>query len=272
LRRALAALGATALLLLVSASPAAPEGRIVIHGAAAGTHLRLGVSDGELTVTGPMAEATEGCELAPGKGAATCPLADVGQVEIETGPSEDKVEVLDQLPVPLIAYLGAGSDKLIGNDEPDSCHPQGTPRNRCIGNGGNDICVSAPVNTDCVGGPGEDLCKTSDGSDGCWGGPGSDICSMGAGQDGCHGEAGNDRLFGGPGGDQLYGGEGYDLCNGEAGLGQMHRCEIKPPGPGIPRCDCAQLDRQLDFSARRSLAEASRPGSHPTPDASSKIG
>jgi Ca2+-binding RTX toxin-like protein len=235
LRRALAALGAAVLLLLVSASPAAPEGRIVIHGAATGTHLRLSISGGDLRVTGPMAEATEGCELAPGHGAATCPLGDAGQVEVDTGPGEDKVEVLDKLPVPLIAYLGAGSDKLIGNGEPDSCHPQGTPRNRCVGGGGNDVCVAAPVNTDCVGGPGNDFCRTSDGSDGWWGGPGSDYCSMGAGQDGCHGEAGDDRLYGGPGGDQLYGGEGSDLCDGEEGLGKAHECELKTRRPGIPR-------------------------------------
>jgi Ca2+-binding RTX toxin-like protein len=235
LRRALAAFAVAALLLLVAASTATTEGRIVIHGAEAGTHLRLSVIGGDLLVTGPMAEATEGCELAPGNVAATCALSDAGQVEVDTGPANDKVEVLNKLPVPLVAYLGDGSDKLIGNGEPDSCHPQGTPRNRCIGNGGNDICIGAPVNTDCVGGPGNDYCRTSDGSDGCWGGPGNDFCSMGAGQDGCHGEAGDDRLYGGPGNDQLYGGEGSDLCDGEEGQGKARECELKPRDPGIPR-------------------------------------
>jgi RTX calcium-binding nonapeptide repeat (4 copies) len=235
LRRALAAFGVAALLLLIVAGPAAPEGRIVIHGAEAGTHLRLSLSGGELIVTGPMTEATEGCSFVRGHSAAICPLSGVGQVEVDTGPAEDKVEVLEKLPVPLIAYLGAGSDKLIGSGEADSCHPQGTPRNRCIGNGGNDVCVAAPVNTDCVGGPGNDYCRTSDGSDGCWGGPGSDYCSMGAGEDGCHGEAGNDRLYGGPGADQLYGGEGSDLCDGEEGLGKAHECELRPRGAGIAR-------------------------------------
>ena len=47
------------------------------------------------------------------------------------GPSSDKVEVLDRLPIPLTVYLGAGSDKLIGNGEPDTCYPEGTKRNRC---------------------------------------------------------------------------------------------------------------------------------------------
>ena len=227
MRRALAAFGAAALLLLIIAGPAAPEGRIVIHGAETGTHLRLSVSGGDLLVGGPMAEASEGCELAGGNGA-TCPLGDIGQVEVDTGPAEDKVEVLSRLPVPLIAYLGAGSDKLIGNDEPDSCHPQGTPRNRCIGNSGDDICIAAPVNTDCVGGRGNDICRTSDGSDGCWGGPGNDFCSMGAGQDGCHGEGGDDRLYGEGGDDRLYGGDGRDYCDGAPDPGRSQACEAGP--------------------------------------------
>ena len=198
----------------------------MIHGAETGTHLRLSVSGSDLFVSGPMAEATEGCQFTADNSAATCPLSHAGEIEVDTGPNDDKVEVLNKLPVSLIAYLGAGSDKLIGSGEPDTCYPQGTPRNRCIGEGGNDVCIAAPVNTDCVGGPGNDYCRTSDGSDGCWGGPGNDFCSMGGGQDGCHGETGNDRLYGGPGGDQLYGGEGSDLCDGEPGLGKAHECEL----------------------------------------------
>ncbi len=223
------------MLLLVIASTAAPEGRIVIHGTEAGTHLRLSVAGDNLLVTGPMAEATEGCDFVREHSVAVCPLGNAGEVEVETGPGDDKVEVLDKLPVPLTAFLGAGSDKLIGSGERDTCYPQGTPRNRCIGEGGNDVCISGPVNTDCVGGAGNDFCKTGDGSDGCWGGPGNDFCSMGGGQDGCHGEGGDDRLYGGPGGDQLYGGEGSDLCDGEAGLGKTRECELRPPPLRNPR-------------------------------------
>ncbi len=228
MRRALASLAVAALLLLVVASAATPEDRVVIRGAASGTHLRLSVSGSSLLVTGPMSDATEGCRFTRGHGAATCSLAGVGGIEVDTGPADDKVTVLDRLPVPLTAYLGEGSDKLIGNAEPDTCYPQGTPRNRCIGEGGNDVCISAPVNTDCVGGGGDDYCKTGKGSDGCWGGPGNDVCLMGDGQDGCHGEGGDDRLYGGPGGDQLYGGNGSDYCDGEPGLGKAHECEVKP--------------------------------------------
>jgi len=222
-------------MLLVSASAATPEGLIVIRGPASATHLRLSVSGSSLLVSGPMAEATEGCRLSSDHGAATCSLAHVGAIEVDTGPANDKVTVLDPLPIPLTAYLGDGSDKLTGSAERDTCYPQGTPRNRCIGEGGDDVCVSAPVNTDCVGGGGDDFCKTSDGSDGCWGGPGDDVCVMGAGEDGCHGEGGDDRLYGGRGGDQLYGGDGSDYCDGEPGLGQARECEIKPRRRRSPR-------------------------------------
>jgi Ca2+-binding RTX toxin-like protein len=225
LRRALAILAAAALLLLITAGAATPESRIVIRGAEPGTHLRLSVSGSDLIVTGPMAEATEGCRFVRGHGAATCSFGDAGSIEVATGPGDDKVEVLDRLPFPLTVYLGAGSDKMIGSGEPDACYPQGTPRNRCIGEGGDDICITAPVNTDCVGGPGDDYCRTGAGSDGCWGGPGDDVCLMGDGQDGCHGEAGNDRLYGGPNSDQLYGGDGIDYCDPQPDGGRLHDCE-----------------------------------------------
>jgi hypothetical protein len=210
-----------------SASPS--SGIILIRGADSGSHLRLTVSGGRLLVNGHLAaEAPSGCRLGPGYSAATCRLAEASSIVVEMGSANDKVTVLDPLPVPLTAYLGSGSDKLIGNAESDTCYPQGSPRNRCIGNGGDDVCVSGPVNTDCVGGPGDDYCKTGSGSDGCWGGPGRDECLMGRGQDGCHGEDGDDRLFGGGDGDQLYGGEGLDYCDGGPGIGRSHECEAGP--------------------------------------------
>jgi len=232
LRRALLTAVVVALVFFALSAAASPRGGIIqIQGAASGSHLRLTVDGGQLLVNGSPAGGTpRGCRLARGYATATtsCRLGEAAAVVLEMGPSEDKIEVLDPLPVPLTAYLGSGSDKLIGNDEPDTCYPQGTARNRCIGGGGNDICISAPVNTDCVGGPGDDYCKTGAGSDGCWGGPGRDECLMGAGQDGCHGEAGDDRLFGGEGADQLYGGDGNDYCDGGPGIGRSHECEAGP--------------------------------------------
>lgn len=169
-----------------------------------------------------------------------CPLAGAGMIEVDMGPSDDKVEVLDPLPIPLTAHLGAGSDKLIGNSERDTCYPEASKRNRCYGGGGNDVCITGQKNSDCVGDGGDDYCRHGAGSDGCWGdfspkpddprqgAPGNDICRMGPGEDGCHGGPGNDRLYGGPGADQLYGGPGHDYCNGGPGVGRSHGCEAGP--------------------------------------------
>lgn len=230
MRRVSFIVGVVALYLLAFAGPASTrDGLIVIHAADSGSHLRLTTSGSQLLVNGYLAaERPSDCRPSRGERATSCGLEGATSIVLEMGSSGDKVEVLDPLPVPLVAYLGSGSDKFIGNSEPDTCYPQGTRRNRCGGGGGDDICISAPVNTDCVGGPGNDYCRMSGGSDGCWGGPGRDECLMGGGQDGCHGEGGDDRLFGGPSSDQLYGGEGFDYCNGGPGVGRSHECETGP--------------------------------------------
>jgi Ca2+-binding RTX toxin-like protein len=219
-------LAAAALIFGGLCGTASTQSGIVIRTAEEGSHLRLTVSGNQLQVNGRLADAAPaGCRFMRARSVTSCGLAEASSVVVEMGPADDKVEVLDPLPVPLTAYLGAGSDKLIGNAEADTCYPQGTARNRCIGGGGNDICIAAPVNTDCVGEGGNDYCKMGSGSDGCWGGAGDDTCLMGPGQDGCHGEAGNDRLFGGPSPDRLYGGPGFDYCDGGPGIGQSHECE-----------------------------------------------
>ena len=229
MRRVFPIVGVLAVFLFGTGSAASTREPIVIHGAASGSHLLLTVHGSRLLVEGHMAQARPGgCRFTRGHSAAACPLGKASTIVVEMGPNGDKVEVLDPLPVPLTAYLGAGSDKLIGNAEPDTCYPQGTRRNRCIGGAGDDVCVSAPINTDCVGGAGDDYCRVRDGSDGCWGGPGRDVCVMGAGHDGCHGEGGADRLYGGPASDQLYGGRGRDYCDGGPGIGYSHDCEAGP--------------------------------------------
>lgn len=217
-----------ALWLGVLPASSGSQSEIVIRGASSGTHLRLSTRGSRLLVEGRLARGEQaGCQTTR-RSAAVCPLAHVGGITVETGPSPDKVEVLSPLPTRLTAYLGAGSDKLIGSGEPDTCYPQGTMRNRCIGGGGDDVCISGPVNTDCLGGAGNDYCRMSKGSDGCWGGTGNDTCVMGAGEDGCHGEAGDDRLEGGAGADRLYGGPGRDYCDGGPGRGRSAGCEAGP--------------------------------------------
>lgn len=215
--------------LLVAPSVATPAGQISIFGADSGTHLTMTVDNGRLVVTGPMsAEHPHGCHLSGDLMKAVCPLAEASSIEVTLGPSGDFLEVADPMPVPITAYLGSGSDKMIGNAEPDTCYSQGSRRNRCIGGAGNDICITGEKNSDCVGDAGNDYCETADGSDGCWGGEGDDICKMGPGQDGCHGEGGNDRLYGGANPDQLYGGTGWDYCNGGPGRGKSHSCDAGP--------------------------------------------
>jgi RTX calcium-binding nonapeptide repeat (4 copies) len=216
-------------LLLGGANTASTQERIVVKGAASGSHLRLSVSGGRLVVKGWMTRAKpHGCRFARYRMVAYCSLRDAGSIEVIMGPSGDMVEVLDRLPAPLTIRLGDGSDKFIGNGERDTCYSEGARRNRCIGGGGNDVCITGERNSDCVGGPGDDYCKHGAGSDGCWGGPGNDVCRMGPGQDGCHGDAGRDMLFGGSSADKLYGGGGRDHCDGTPGWGYSLACEAGP--------------------------------------------
>ncbi len=221
--------GLTAIALLALPSLASPAGRIVVFGNASGSHLKVTKGGGNIVVEGTMAPAqSQGCSLTSARQVAVCPISGAGGIEIEMGPGNDFVQVLDPLPFTLTVHLGDGEDKFIGNAERDICYPEGSRRNRCIGEGGDDVCITGSRNSDCVGGPGEDYCRTSTGSDGCWGGPGDDVCYMGPGQDGCHGEAGDDRLYGEHDPDQLYGGDGFDYCDGGPGTGFSHACESGP--------------------------------------------
>jgi Ca2+-binding RTX toxin-like protein len=226
-RLLLLVLALTALLAVPSA--ASPAGQIVIYGNQAGTNLTLTTEGSRIVVTGHMGAAhPRGCRLSVNHFRAVCRVAGASSIELDMGPSGDFVEVADPLPLPVTAYLGDGSDKMIGNAEVDNCYSEGARRNRCIGGGGNDVCITGEQNSDCVGEGGNDYCETQDGSDGCWGGPGNDVCRMGPGMDGCHGEGGNDRLYGGASPDQLYGGVGYDYCNGGPGRGKSHSCDAGP--------------------------------------------
>jgi hypothetical protein len=217
------------LALLVVPSAASPAGQIVIFGTHAGTHLVVTTEAGKLKVHGRMGrDRPIGCHITRNRMNATCSLRGVAQIEIDMGPDGDFVHIADPLPFPVIAHLGAGSDKYIGNAERDTCYSEGARRNRCIGKGANDVCITGRKNSDCVGGPGNDYCKTGAGSDGCWGGKGDDICYMGPGMDGCHGGKGDDILYGGANPDQLYGGGGFDYCDGAPGRGRSHACNVGP--------------------------------------------
>lgn len=229
LGRSLIATVLTALALLLVPSAANPAGQIVVYGAPSGSTLTLSSDGDRILVKGTMARtAPEGCRMKVHHRLAVCSLKGASSIQVVMGPSGDFVRVEDPLPLPLTVYLGSGSDKFIGNSEVDTCYPEGARRNRCVGGGGDDICITGEDNSDCVGGPGDDYCRHGNGSDGCWGGPGDDVCVMGPGQDGCHGEEGDDRLYGGAHPDQLYGGPGYDYCDGGPGWGKSHECDEGP--------------------------------------------
>ena len=218
----------TVIALLAVPGVATPASKIVIYGAHSGATLSLTTKGGKIVVKGNMANhKPRGCRFTRGHRVAVCTRR-ASSIEIQMGPSGDFVRVKERLPVPLTIHLGGGSDKFIGHGERDTCFPGGARRNRCIGGGGNDTCITGPRNSDCVGGPGDDYCHHGTGSDGCWGGPGNDVCVMGPGQDGCHGEAGNDRRYGGAQPDQLYGGRGHDYCNVGPGWGKSHACDAGP--------------------------------------------
>jgi hypothetical protein len=215
--------------LLALPTAATPVSKIVIFGSHGGSTLRLHPrGHNKLVVKGNMGHHLRGCHFTRGHRKAVCALRGVGAIEVKMGPNGDKVKVTKSLPLPLVVHLGRGSDKFIGKGERDICFSEGSRRNRCIGGGNNDVCITGNRNSDCVGGRGNDFCHHGAGSDGCWGGRGSDICIMGPGQDGCHGGSGNDRLYGGRAADQLYGGGGFDYCNGQRGWGRSHSCNSGP--------------------------------------------
>lgn len=225
----LAAIALVAVALLAMPSGATSTGKIVIYGSHKGSTLTLYKKHGKIVVKGRMSRhRPRGCQFKRGHRVAVCRPRHKRVIEIKMGPRGDLVRIAEKMPMPVVVYLGRGSDKFVGNAERDYCFPGGARRNRCVGRGNNDVCITGPRNSDCVGGGGNDFCRHGTGSDGCWGGRGQDICIMGPGQDGCHGGPGNDRLYGGPQPDQLYGGPGYDYCNGQRGWGKSHNCNAGP--------------------------------------------
>jgi hypothetical protein len=229
-RRLLVGALAAVALLAVLPSAATPVSKIVIFGSHKGSTLRLHPrGHNKIVVKGNMTHHhPRGCHFTKGHRKAVCSTRGVGAIEVKMGPRGDLVKVTKTLPLPLVVHLGRGSDKFVGKGERDICFSEGSRRNRCIGNGNNDVCITGNRNSDCVGGGGNDFCRHGAGSDGCWGGRGQDLCIMGPGQDGCHGGPGNDRLYGGRAADQLYGGAGYDYCNGQRGWGRDHGCNTGP--------------------------------------------
>src|SRR3954467_14094716 len=201
----------TVVALLALPAVATSVSKIVIFGSHKGSTLRLHPrGHNKIVVKGNMTHHhPRGCHFTKGHRKAVCSTRGVGAIEVKMGPKGDLVKVTKTLPLPLVVHLDRGSDKFVGKGERDICFSEGSRRNRCIGNGNNDVCITGNRNSDCVGGGGNDFCHHGAGSAGCWGGRGSDICIMGPGQDGCHGGPGNDRLYGGRAAHPLSGGHRF---------------------------------------------------------------
>src|SRR5689334_23055208 len=136
-----AALGILVCAGLALPGTATTGGEIVIRGAGSGSNLEVGVSGDHLVVHGYLAPGPQQeCRVTSPRIDAVCPLRGVGGVEIQMGPSGDLVRITDKLPVPLVAHLGGGSDKMIANGEPDTCYSEGARRNRCTLGPGDDVC------------------------------------------------------------------------------------------------------------------------------------
>ena len=85
---------AAALVLTLGCASASPQGQVVVHGAASGSHLELGMRGDNLVVHGWMGpKAGAGCRLAHNRSLAVCRLAGAGRIEVDMGPSGDFVEV-----------------------------------------------------------------------------------------------------------------------------------------------------------------------------------
>ncbi len=216
--------------LLAVPTVATPAGTIVIYGADSGSTLTLSTKGSKIVVEGRMAQQRPARMpvhprpprrrlLHPRRRCDRNPDGPLGRLRPGRRPHAASRSPSTSATAPTSSSATASGTPAI---------PAANRRNRCVGGGNDDICITGQQNSDCVGGPGDDYCRHGDGSDGCWGGPGDDVCVMGPGQDGCHGEEGNDRLYGGAQPDQLYGGPGYDYCDGGPGWGKSHECDAGP--------------------------------------------
>src|SRR6476646_5015302 len=170
-------LAVIALVVLVIPSAATPARKIVIYGSNKGSTLTLSKKHhGKIIVVkGRMAhQHPRGCHFTKGHRRAVCRTRGVHRIELQMGRRGDLVRVAEKMPFPVVVYLGPGSDKFVGNAERDFCFPGGSRRNRCVGRGNNDVCITGNRNSDCVGGGGTDYCRHGNGSAGCWGGRGQD--------------------------------------------------------------------------------------------------
>jgi hypothetical protein len=172
-RRAIATLAASAL-LLVPAAPAAAEvtaefevGVLTVTGDRADDAIALACVDGAVRVN----------DAPPEGGRVRC--SRVAALLVRAGAGEDRVDLSSARPagfealLDVTVYGGAGDDTLIGSPRSDLL-VGGSGADEVRGEAGDDSLRGGPGNDQLRGGPGNDQLRGDQGDDACVGGPGAD--------------------------------------------------------------------------------------------------
>src|SRR3954447_24446904 len=126
----LAAIALVAVAVLALPGTATTASKIVIYGSNKGSTLTLHKKHGRIIVRGAMAHRhPRGCHFRHSHRVAVCRPAHKRVIEIKMGRRGDLVRISDKMPMPVVVYLGPGSDKFVGNAERDICFPGGARRN-----------------------------------------------------------------------------------------------------------------------------------------------
>ena len=119
----------------------------------------------------------------------------------------DTITVLEELPLPISIFGGAGPDTIVGSPGRDTIY----------GGAGGDSITGLAGNDLIFGEDGLDIISGGANNDTIFGGGGADSILGDTGNDFIRGNAGNDSLFGNDGNDRLFGDAGDDLLRGDAG-------------------------------------------------------
>jgi len=137
-------------------------------------------------------------------------IGDVSAINIFCGDGDDIVLVATNITLGVYADGGAGNDKMIGGDGPDT-FLGAAQKDILYGGLGNDRLNGAGGNDKVLGEAGADRVYGGDGNDFIDGGSSGDRLFGGGGADTIFGQSGNDNIFAIDGvSDQLFGASGTD--------------------------------------------------------------
>lgn len=158
----------------------------------------------------------------------------VNRIVGNAGAGNDKIEISEDLTIPVEISGGDGDDTLIGGSGDDVLNGNegnddvrgrdgndvitgGAGRDTLLGGDGNDTVEGGDGDDDLQGEDGNDVLRADAGDDRATGGSGNDVILGGLGFDRIFGDDGNDELHGEDQADQIYGGDGIDLITGGGG-------------------------------------------------------